>query len=417
MEPIRYLTGGESPMQAFKGALTLGTDIQQQRAASLAAEAEANRQAEIQARFARLSQPGATTKDYMDLAMILPKDQSEALRESFKVLKADEQQAALTDTAQVFSAFKAARPDLAVQLIRQHATAEKAAGNEQGAQLAEEWAKMVEASPEGASAVENMFGYTLAQMPGGDKALEGTLSYAKDLRLQQEHPILMAQKKAELAKVQSDAEKADIEAKYAEKVKLAGLETAARELGLTDAKAAEALAHARWYDNETLINMLKFDAAKEKGGLGPEQVAQLEDSMRKEWWNDTTNFRTIQHQHDIVKSAEKSGIGDVALIFAIMKMYDPASVVREGEQATAQNAAGVPSSLIGVYNQLIGGGKLGDAARTQIKDQAEKIYKTSLTRNDALRTSLVDIAKRRGLNMNNIITGGIDEGTTTEVDY
>ena len=50
--------------------------------------------------------------------------------------------------------------------------------------------------------------------------------------------------------------------------------------------------------------------------------------------------------------------------------------MREGEQATASNAAGVPEAIRGEFNRLLGGGSLSDEARKQITDQSTKLYKT-----------------------------------------
>ena len=48
----------------------------------------------------------------------------------------------------------------------------------------------------------------------------------------------------------------------------------------------------------------------------------------------------------------------IGLIFAIMKTFDPTSVVRESEYAVAQNAAGVPDRIRNAWNRLKDGGRL-----------------------------------------------------------
>ena len=48
-----------------------------------------------------------------------------------------------------------------------------------------------------------------------------------------------------------------------------------------------------------------------------------------------------------------TGAGDAAIVFGYMKMLDPTSVVREGEQATTRNAVGVPEAIRGMYNQRL----------------------------------------------------------------
>lgn len=237
MQPFNYSLGGQSPMDAFRGALSLGTDIQQAELDTMKLQAQKDalkKQKSISEAFELLKRPGATARDYMNLAMMLPKEQSEALQSSFKTLKEEERQAALIDSSKVFSAFKSGRPDIAVALIRQQAEAERNSGNEQGAKLAEEWAKMAESGEAGAQAVENMFGFTIAHLPGGDKAIDGTVKLASELRTAKEFPVLMEQKQQELAKAKTDAEKAAIELKHADK--LASAQAAKAE---TDAQIAK----------------------------------------------------------------------------------------------------------------------------------------------------------------------------------
>ncbi|WP_204128690.1 hypothetical protein, partial [Pseudomonas ogarae] len=59
-----------------------------------------------------------------------------------------------------------------------------------------------------------------------------------------------------------------------------------------------------------------------------------------------------------------SAQNDLALIFSYMRMLDPASVVREGEFATAQNAAGVPDQIRNAYNKAVNGERLNPEQRT-----------------------------------------------------
>jgi hypothetical protein len=53
-------------------------------------------------------------------------------------------------------------------------------------------------------------------------------------------------------------------------------------------------------------------------------------------------------------SGPQTSEGDIAMVFAWMKMLDPGSTVREGEQAQVSNARGVPDSLRMQYNNLLG---------------------------------------------------------------
>lgn len=80
-------------------------------------------------------------------------------------------------------------------------------------------------------------------------------------------------------------------------------------------------------------------------------------------------FRTIE-----TAAASPSAAGDLSLIFAYMKVLDPASSVREGEFANAQNAAGVDDRVRNQWNKLLRGERLNPAQRADFVSQAKNIY-------------------------------------------
>jgi len=99
-------------------------------------------------------------------------------------------------------------------------------------------------------------------------------------------------------------------------------------------------------------------------GLSPQQqqaALQLSDNFRQEATTfkvKEENFRTI-----LQVAKDPSAAGDLALIFAYMRMLDPGSTVREGEFANAQNAAGVPEQIRRQYNMAINGERLTPVMR------------------------------------------------------
>ncbi|BCV06223.1 MAG: hypothetical protein CM15mV128_240 [Caudoviricetes sp.] len=60
-----------------------------------------------------------------------------------------------------------------------------------------------------------------------------------------------------------------------------------------------------------------------------------------------------------------------------MKVLDPTSVVREGEQATAANAAGVPSRVRNAFNKALTGEKLSLEQRKDFVSTAIKLFQTN----------------------------------------
>ena len=123
--PINYGIDVPDPSQSFLQAFKTGTAITETRMLQEKAQREAEQQQRITQAFERLRQPGATAKDYADLAMMLPETQAKAVRESFSMINADQQQNALTQAGKVFSAFKSGKPEIAVGLIERQIEAKR----------------------------------------------------------------------------------------------------------------------------------------------------------------------------------------------------------------------------------------------------------------------------------------------------
>lgn len=167
--------------------------------------------------------------------------------------------------------------------------------------------------------------------------------------------------------------------------------------GVKKAATAKALAAAGVEDENA--------GFKDKG-----QKVQAENSLRDDFLKESKDFLTVRSFKTRIDNLDKSGAGDLALVFSFMKMLDPPSVVREGEQATAANAAGVPEAVRGLYNRVIGEGKMSDEARKQLVSQANKIYLGSKGQHDQRAQQFSGIAKRQGLNPDNVIVDVIGNG-------
>lgn len=68
---------------------------------------------------------------------------------------------------------------------------------------------------------------------------------------------------------------------------------------------------------------------------------------------------------------EHTAASDMAMIFAFMKVLDPTSVVRESEQAQAQDAAGVPDRVRNAYNNALSWKRLSQKQRKEFFEQAQ----------------------------------------------
>jgi hypothetical protein len=99
------------------------------------------------------------------------------------------------------------------------------------------------------------------------------------------------------------------------------------------------------------------------------------------------NTATTQYNKLLSSAKQKSAAGDMSMIFTYMKILDPTSVVREGEQATAQSAGAVPDRVWNAYNKALTGQKLTEKQRADFVSTGTKLYDVNLKQFDAFKGS------------------------------
>jgi hypothetical protein len=163
-------------------------------------------------------------------------------------------------------------------------------------------------------------------------------------------------------------------------------------------RAQEALQRQREHD-ETMKAM--------KTGVQDSRSWTAEDRMFDDFNRDTKNQTTVINAHKTLQSIAKNpnAASDIAFVFSYMKMLDPNSVVREGEYATAANAAGVPDRVKNYYNKALTGAFLSPQQRAEMLGTAERISHSAQTSIDEYARSYADKAGRRGLDLD-AVTGG-----------
>ena len=412
--------GFQDPLQSFLRMSEFGSGIAKQHAAGLmaqaniaeaeakleaariAAAADAERQARVDELMEKLRKPGAKSSDFLHLAMFLPKDQAKAIQDSVSQMREEEKVAALKESSNIYFALRANRPDLAIKYLHAAAAAERSVANEDGALAAENYIRDIEAGGKERESVEALFGMQTAAIPGGKEAMEAYAKFEEERRLATLFPILQKQKEAEMKKATSEAEKAEIEAKYAERMQIEELKVKAADAGLKDAQRDKYLAEARNLDKEFADLLLEKAAKEARGGLDAKDIMDIEDGLRKEVDAGSKDFRLIDSQYQIIKGSSDTGPGDLARIFAFMKAIDPTSAVREGEQASAANAGGVPSAIWSIYNKALGAGKLSPQLRAEFTREAEKIWKIAKAKNDLIMSRAEVIIRNRKLNRDNV---------------
>jgi len=389
--PINYDIDVPNPSQSFLQAFKTGTAITETRMLQEKAQREAEQQQRITQAFERLRQPGATAKDYADLAMMLPETQAKAVRESFSMINADQQQNALTQAGQVFSAFKSGKPEIAVGQIERQIEAKRNSGDEGGARFLETWRDVAKENPK---AAEDYFGFTISQIPGGDKVIAGAVQLEEDRRKTQLQPFKLRQETA-------DAIVKEVQSKFApEKFGL--------EIDLTKSQIEQANAARRAQDAATVKSgaeaaRARAEADQMAAGIIPvEKRPEAEGKFRKEYSDQTKGYQEVKSAYGRVLASDQTAAGDIALIFNYMKMLDPGSVVREGEFVTAQNAGGIDAKVYNLYNRLVSGERLKPEQRKMFTKQAERLYGQAQNQEATVRSGIERIAKGYGLSPANI---------------
>lgn len=136
---------------------------------------------------------------------------------------------------------------------------------------------------------------------------------------------------------------------------------------------------------------------------------QNESGLRKEFEGlpEVKNYKQAYPAFAAVKDAASRNTpqSDINLVYGIAKVYDPNSVVREGEYATVANSPNIPERIKGYAQYLAGGGKLSPATKAQIVAEAEGRLATYKAEAGKARTSYEGIAKRRGIDPANVFSG------------
>ena len=261
--PINYAIDVANPFEQVVGGLRLGATVaeiqaKQQEAQQIAQQRQVA--AAEQQRFFSLESP--TIQDVMRYSQFIAPEQAKNLTSQFELMNKGQQQSMLQFGGQVLSAIEAGKPEIAVQRLRDMATAQRDPMQAKGYS---DLASLVESSPGDALKIIGPF---FGSLPGAEDVLKG-IAKAQETRFAAEKQpaevrraiaqadeaerkvqeidislkTLERVKAAELLKVQSDAERAQVEAKFAERLRLLDIEKgkaqAARDLAAAAKASAE----------------------------------------------------------------------------------------------------------------------------------------------------------------------------------
>lgn len=183
------------------------------------------------------------------------------------------------------------------------------------------------------------------------------------------------------------------------------------ELGNTVAQAAERLRpdpegletltfRNQGDDIVGIDKMTGMEVSRIPGGAGARldgETFRSVQSLASQYATGSRSAQAVAEGYRKIIAADPTAAGDVSMIFGYMKMLDPTSVVREGEQATAANATSVPGQIRNLYNRVITGERLNDDQRADFLRQADNIARATRSGLDLLRSHFSERAERFGL--------------------
>jgi hypothetical protein len=221
MQPINYLQQVADPFTQAAQGVQLGAGLVELEAKRIEAErqrvqAEAQRQqlAQEQARF--FTNPNPTMRDAARFASLLSPEQSKAFLPYMEGISKEQQQGVLKSSGQILSALQA-NPQTGIQLLKDRALAARNSGDEADASLFDQMAEAAADPKRGPGIVFKSLAARTAGIPGAKEMFETIDKGLATQRAEEKAP-------AELTKAQAEAEKAAIEAAFAERLQQAGLD-------------------------------------------------------------------------------------------------------------------------------------------------------------------------------------------------
>jgi len=132
--------------------------------------------------------------------------------------------------------------------------------------------------------------------------------------------------------------------------------------------------------------------AEAEKGLSQKDVFQMERELAGEFTKNSQNYVTMSRAFGKMAEADvnPTAASDMSLIFSFMKILDPTSTVREGEYATAQNAASIPDRIRAQYNKAIEGPFLEEGQRKSFIAEGKKYFSQA----EAEQQGLVERTKK-----------------------
>lgn len=178
---------------------------------------------------------------------------------------------------------------------------------------------------------------------------------------------------------------------------------------------------ARAAGNKTDIKYLEDDYDKEykyQQDFGKKDTTSKKESvtLRKEFSKESKDlgFQDAQKSWTRASTADKTGAGDLTVIYSYIKALDPTSVVREGEINLTKAAESVPNNVIRAYQRAKEGKIMSDELRGEMLSELGGMYNERANKQKELNAFYTGLASDSGIDPNDVV-GKIGEIKLAEI--
>jgi len=249
--PINYAVDVQNPFEAAIGGFKLGAGIAEIDAARAVRDQAQKAQTDLKALF---NNPNATSADYERAVAFLPKDQAAIVTQGFERKTKEQQQTALTQGTQIYTAIKSGNLPVAEMQLKEQALALRNSGKEKEAQAYDDLSNLIRLNPTGA---QTTIALTLAGLPGGKDFLESADKALSTQRAESLQPSTLKEAVAKADKAVADATVAKETATNAPAMQKA-------EADLKTAQAAKAIVESEFVRAKSVLEVQQQAATLRK---------------------------------------------------------------------------------------------------------------------------------------------------------
>lgn len=147
-------------------------------------------------------------------------------------------------------------------------------------------------------------------------------------------------------------------------------------------------------------------AADQNAIAGANKNVQLTEGIRKEFEGlpEVKSYKAVIPITESARKAPNTPAGDIDLIYAVGKVMDPGSVVREGELNLVIKAGSPAQKFQGLVNYVQGGGRLAPAQRKELMAALDNRVGEIKTQYDNAKNSYSTILNLQGIDPNQVFT-------------